>query len=122
MHKQTSCALCTPSRPLSLKVRTRLFQSRNAGFKSRRGHYGQVSLAAKTADCIQTNISSSFVMNPLHQKHRWFESNPAHYIGEKSLWNSVGGWRTEGIFDLCRNVGEKVEVSRCVTDKKGKIC
>ena len=29
---------------------------------------------------------------------------------------------TGGIFDLCRNVGEKVEVSRFVTDKKGKIC
>ena len=118
----SKCALRTPLRPLSLKVRTRLFQSRNAGFESRRGHYGQVSLAAKTADCIQTNISSSFVMNPLHQKHRWFESNPAHYMGEESLWKSVGGWMTGGIFDLCRNVGEKVKVSKIVADKKGNIC
>ena len=27
-----------------------------------------------------------------------------------------------GIFELCRNVGEKVKVSKIVTDKKGKIC
>ena len=44
------CALGTPLRPLSLKVRTRLFQSRNAEFESRRGHCGYSTMAS-TADC-----------------------------------------------------------------------
>jgi len=29
---------------------------------------------------------------------------------------------TRGFFDLCRNMGEEVKISKIVTDKKGKIC
>ena len=84
--------------------------------------YGQVSLAAKTADCIQTNISSSFVMNPYIRNIVGSSPTLPTMLERKSLWKSVGGWMTGGIFDLCRNVGEKVKVSKIVTDKKGKIC
>ena len=37
--------------PRSLKARTSPFQGKSAGFKSRRGHYGDCSSSGRAVDC-----------------------------------------------------------------------